>query len=137
MNVRIAAETLSSDVAGSMEYLMNQNYSKFRNAEATIGFIRRINNIFDILNTKNVNTASKNIFKDPPNLKNIDHVLPCFGECTKYIKSLEVVNNSSKRVRVTKSAWKCGNKGFIIDMQNTQNMYNDSLLMNTLTLIVP
>lgn len=109
---------------------MSQGYREFKNAEATIAFIRRINNLFDIMNTKTVKNASKNIYKDPLTSKHIDHVLSYFEECTKYIKLLQVVNNSSKRVCITKSIWKCGFKGFIIDMQNIRDMYNEYVNIN-------
>ena len=54
MNVKIAAQTLSSSVADAIEYLMHCNLPSFAGAEGTICFIRNIDRLFDLLNSKNV-----------------------------------------------------------------------------------
>ena len=52
MNVRIAAQTLSSSVADTIEYLLFSGHPKFQGAEATIRFIRIIGKLFDLLNSR-------------------------------------------------------------------------------------
>ena len=52
MNVRLAAQTFSSSVADAIQFLMESGHPEFKNAEATIFFIRTIDRLFDLLNAK-------------------------------------------------------------------------------------
>lgn len=54
MNVRLAVQTLSNSVADSMQYLMDKNVPEFSDASATIKFVRIMNNVFDVMNTKKI-----------------------------------------------------------------------------------
>lgn len=53
MKVVLAAQTLSQSVASALEFLRTRD-SDFAEAEATIEFISLFNDIFDVLNSKNV-----------------------------------------------------------------------------------
>ena len=53
MNVKVTAQTLSSSVADAIEYLMTSGHPKFADAEETIRFIRIIDKLFDLLNSRN------------------------------------------------------------------------------------
>ena len=55
MNVKLAAQTLSSSVADAIEFLASsQEYkNKFPNSSGAIKFIRIIDRLFDILNSRN------------------------------------------------------------------------------------
>ena len=53
MNVKVAAQTLSSSAAGAIEYLMNSGHPKFADAEGAIRFICIIDKLFDLLNSRN------------------------------------------------------------------------------------
>ena len=53
MNVRIAAQTLSSSVADAIGYLQYIKHPGFEDAAGTIGFIRVIDQLFDVMNLKN------------------------------------------------------------------------------------
>lgn len=61
MNVRMAAEIFSESVASSIEFLMEQGIPEFQGARATIQFIRRMNTLFDIFNSRF--SDDRNIFK--------------------------------------------------------------------------
>ena len=52
MNVRIAAQTLSSSVADAIEYLLFSGHPIFQGVEATIRLIRIIDKLFDLLNSR-------------------------------------------------------------------------------------
>ena len=52
MNVKVAAQTLSSSVADSIEYLMMSGHPEFADAEGTIRFIRIVDRLFDLLNSR-------------------------------------------------------------------------------------
>ena len=57
MNVKVAAQTLSSSVADAIEFLMVSGNPLFQEAHATIVFIRMIDKIFDLLNSKNLRSS--------------------------------------------------------------------------------
>jgi len=66
MNVRLAAQTPSDSVADTLSYLKNQ-YDLFSDVEPTAEFIRYINNVFDILNSRSkfsINPYNKAIPSD-------------------------------------------------------------------------
>ena len=53
MNVRLAAQTLSSSVADAIEFLyVSMKLPQFKNSQATVNFIRIIDRAFDILNSR-------------------------------------------------------------------------------------
>ena len=54
MNVRPAAQTLSSSVADTIEFLdVSMKLPQFRNSQTTVNFIRIMDRAFDILNSRN------------------------------------------------------------------------------------
>ena len=54
MKVRLAAQTLSSSVADALEFCNTDlNLPAFRNCEATVKFIRIIDRLFDLMNSRN------------------------------------------------------------------------------------
>jgi hypothetical protein len=53
MNVRLAAQTLSSSVADAIEFLdIDMNKPKFQNSSGTVKFTRTIDRLFDMLNSR-------------------------------------------------------------------------------------
>lgn len=112
MNVRLAVETLSNSVAESMQFLMQEGYEEFSNAAATIKFIRTMNNIFDVMNSKRI--VASDIFKSAINPLNQEYIFKYFDEVTAYLKALKLpkgktVVSSKKRTSFT---------GFIFNMIN-------------------
>ena len=54
MKVSLAVQALSSSVATAIEYCWNElQLPEFKGCEATVAFIRMIDSLFDILNSKN------------------------------------------------------------------------------------
>ena len=53
MNVKLAAQTLSSSVADSIEFLRKSGDPRFQGSEGTIEFIRVVDRLFDLLNSRN------------------------------------------------------------------------------------
>jgi len=74
MNVSIAAQTLSSSVADAIEFLMK-----------TIKFIRIIDRLFDVLNTKNLFGKG---FKKPFSPTNFDYLNSIITESVQYLSLL-------------------------------------------------
>lgn len=85
MNVRMAVETLSLSVANAMEYLRDLGYKEFEGCEATVEYIRYMNNIFDILNSK---TPDGRNFKRPASKDTKEEYFAYFDEAIKYINHL-------------------------------------------------
>ena len=53
MKVSVAAQTLSSSVADAIEFLESIGHPMFQGASATVTFIRKVDRIFDLLNSRN------------------------------------------------------------------------------------
>lgn len=118
MNLRIAAETLSNSVADSIEFLRKTGAEAFKGSEATVKFIRRINNIFDILNSKDRTDAI--CFKRPISPETKEEYFKYFDESIAYIKNLKL-SPEGKSILTTKSRIAFFN--FIVCMQNFQTFY--------------
>lgn len=136
MNVRIAAQTFGNSVADSLQFLMEQKIPEFQNAGSTIDFIRRINILFDIFNSKRSKHA--NIFKQVLSAENKRIIFDFFKETIKYFKLLKVEEpyyakekksktciQKLKFVPLLKTRNKCAFRGFIIDMETLMGMYTE------------
>ena len=54
MNVKLAAQTLSSSVADAIEFLdSSMKLDQFQGSTGTVKFIRTIDRLFDMLNSRN------------------------------------------------------------------------------------
>ncbi len=72
MNVRLAAQTLSSSVANAIEFLdKSSKLPSFCNSHGTVKFIHTIDRLFDILNSRNPIAKG---FKTPFRQKKQGHV---------------------------------------------------------------
>lgn len=87
MNVALAAQTLSSGVANAIEFLDNSNHPDFKGSAPTVSFIRRIDKLFDILNSKN---ALAKGFKQPIRMENMNTTLDYLEEMKIYLNSLKI-----------------------------------------------
>jgi hypothetical protein len=69
MKVKTAAQTLSSSVADALEFLMKSGHPQLSDAAGTIKFIRIIDRLFDILNSR---SPFGKRFKKPLSLHDVD-----------------------------------------------------------------
>lgn len=127
MNVRKAVETLSSSVADTMEFLKDQKHPDFVDSAPTIRFIRILNDLFDIFNSKSCN--SKTFFKNALNENNKLVIFAFFKDTSKYFRSLKI-EYRGQLIPVIKSPWKTAFRGFIINMKSVELMYNDFIEKN-------
>lgn len=124
MCVRTAVELFSNSTADSMQYLMEKGVPEFKNAAATIKFIRYIDRLFDIMNTSRVKLG--NIFKCAINPKNKEEVFQFLNEVKTYILSLKVASkNGRKLVQLVKSNVKTGFRGFVMNIVSVMKIYNE------------
>lgn len=118
MDVRLAVQTLSNSVAESFEYLLRHGCKDFANSSATAEFTRKMNDLFDILNTKR--KGSERFFKNPITTVNKRIIFSFFDETIQYINGLTIGGKS-----VLKSRKRTGFKGVIICMLNLKSIFND------------
>lgn len=87
MSVPLAAQTLSDSVANAMSYLMNNRIVQFKDAKGTIQFIKIINKLFDILNSKK---SHESIFKSPLKHDSLNEILNFCNAAESYLSSLKI-----------------------------------------------
>lgn len=103
---------------------MEKGVPEFKNAAATIKFIRYIDRLFDIMNTSRVKLG--NIFKCAINPKNKEEVFQFLNEVKTYILSLKVASkNGRKLVQLVKSNVKTGFRGFVMNIVSVMKIYNE------------
>ena len=87
MKVNVAGQTLSSPVADAIEYLMKTGEksgdTKFEDAGPTIEFIKMIDELFDLLNSKNLFATG---YKTPLKMSNVN---VCMGRVDEGISNLK------------------------------------------------
>lgn len=118
MCVRIAAETLSNSVADAIETLQKSGVEAFQGSEATVKFIRLINNVFDMLNSKDSKSAV--CFKRPISAETKDEYFKYFDESILYISKLKL-SLQGKSILQTRS--KIAFLSLIVSMKNCRSFY--------------
>ena len=99
MKVDLAAQVFSASVADAIEYCTNVlKLPQFQGSKATVKFIRHIDHLFDILNTRNLCAKG---YKAALRTNNKGLWLPFLEEASNYIKGLTdvtgVLMNMAKR----------------------------------------
>lgn len=137
MNVSLAVQTFSESVANSIDFLAKKNHTNFVDSEGTVKFIRDMNFLFDIFNSKHC--GHNNIWKRPLCPENKRIVFDFFEATEKYFKTLEIkdeqyvksaknkknVQVKMRRMLILKSRRKTGLLGFIINMKSLKLMYTE------------
>ena len=86
MSVKLAAQVLSSSVADAIQFLRESKDAAFTNSEGTENFIRMIDRLFDLLNSRN---ALGKGFKKPLRLAEKDQWIKCVDESIRYLYGLK------------------------------------------------
>ncbi|CAH0556132.1 unnamed protein product [Brassicogethes aeneus] len=129
MNVRLAAQTLSESTSKALEYLLLNN-PKFKECAATSEFCLNINNIFDILNSRN--RFSKKKMNRPFSIYTIDFFKEHITRYIDYLKNLKEINGAL----LVKSNRKIGFLGFIICLKNILNLYEEYIVTKKMSYIL-
>lgn len=107
MKVKLASQLLSTSVASALELCRDSlQLPQFKDCSATIKFTSTFNDLFDILNSKNVRQYG---FKKPISTDNYLEITERLKECAEYIKTLVLVKEHKK---VFNSKIKTGFLGF-------------------------
>lgn len=100
MNVRLAAQTLSSSVADAIEFMdVAMQMPQFRNSKATVTFIRMLDRAFDILNSRNPVGQG---YKQPLRLTSKEIWEPILKSTAEYLLSLYYYSTSKKNPKKKK-----------------------------------
>ena len=115
MKVKLAAQTLSSSVASAIEFLRKENHPSFTDSDGTVRFIRVVDRLFDLLNSRNQHGAG---YKQPLRLK--DEKLWCgvIDSSIKYLSTLKTIDG----VPLLKTRRKTFVQGFIIAATSVKRM---------------
>ena len=125
MNVRLAAQTLSSSVANAIEFLgKSAKLPNFSDSHGTVKFIRTIDHLFDILNSRN--PLGKG-FKAPLRLKSKDSWEEILLSAAKYLLSLKT--NTQTPQLLSNSLRKTFIIGFVTCIKTTIAMTTQMLYL--------
>ena len=119
MKVDLAAQAFSASVADAIEYCTNVlKLPQFQGSEATVKFIRIIDHLFDILNTRNPCARG---YKEALRTTNKGSWLPFVNQASNYIKGLrdEMGNLMYKTKRKT------GFVGFILAIESVKSLFHE------------
>ncbi len=118
MNVRLAAQTLSSSVANAIEFLnKSTKLPSFCNSHGTVKFIHTIDRLFDILNSRNPIAKG---FKTPLRPKNKDTWEEILMSTASYLLSLKT--NTPEGQLISTSQRKTVVIGFVACIKSTISM---------------
>lgn len=120
MKVSTAVETLSNSVAKSIQFLLDQKYPGFENAQGTIEFISRMDKLFDILNSEI--QPGKSHLKNPITVETKAEIFAFLDETAEYIKKLSLKPFGTPMIA---SASKVGLKGMLINIENIKSIYTE------------
>lgn len=114
MNVRLAAQTLSESVASSLDFARKEGLDGFEDCEETIKFIKVFDQLFDVLNSRNLKAFG---YKAPLQTRNFDDVCVLFSQAREYILGLRQMRNGPK---ILSGNRKTGFMGFLLAIESFQ-----------------
>lgn len=125
MKVHLAVQVLSNSVRDALAFLeYDLKLSNFTGASGTMTFCKMFNDIFDLLNSRNLynkTETKRGITRD-----NIHILKAKINEFILYIKSIRIKQSS-----ILESVNKTGFIGFIIDLQNiialAKQLFNENI----------
>ena len=123
MNVSLAAQTLSGSVADAIDFMnIVLKLPEFKGSEATVMFIRTIDRLFDLLNSRNPHGKG---FKKPLKLADARTWEATLQSTAKYLLSLK----SSEGIPIIKHPRRTFVLGFVISIKSTLEMVKQMLTL--------
>lgn len=118
MKVKLAAQVLSNSVADSLQYLNVNHVKGFESCQPTIQFLKIFNNLFDVLNSRNItNKGTKKALC--PGM--IDMQSKILTDAKDYITNLKDKSGE----QILKSRRRTGFLGFLVCIQSALSMYRE------------
>ena len=132
MKVKLAVQTFSNSVAEAIEFCNKDlKMDEFNECCATVEFCKFMNNIFDVLNTRNM--LSKLTFKRPISKSNYEFIHNFINKSVDYISFLRDNHNKQK---LLESPRKTGFLGLIVCLKSINLFFNEALNKNYLKYIL-
>lgn len=123
MKVKLAAELLSASVADALKTCRDMQIAGFENCDATITFLKSFNDLFDILNTRNLAPKGLKRLICPSNYEVIKERLLAIEE---YIKKMKYPNGQL----LIESRRKTGFIGFLMCIRAVIFLYENYASQN-------
>lgn len=122
MKVKLAAQSFSASVADAMEYCRDGlQLPDFENVQGTVKFLRIINNLFDILNSRNQYARGMKGALKPDTPDGGCSKIVFLEEAFQYVKSLTNVAGNKMYTTNKKTAF----VGFLTAIKAVQGIYNE------------
>lgn len=120
LQVALAAQTLSSSVATALEFVNQLGYGDFTNVDGTVSFLRTIDQLFDILNSRIPGATG---FKAPTTRENFHEKMEYLMDTRRYLLSLQTASGTP----IVKSVNSTGFIGFVFCIESFLNIVRDLL----------
>ena len=132
MKVYLCTQLLSESVASALQFCEESlKHPDFSNTAATSNFLRKFNNVFDVLNSK---SPLGKYSKAPIGQSNEKYWMKIIDETRDYIPTLhetdpvDAVPSTSKRarsgnIRIMEGRRKKGFLGFLVDLKSVENIF--------------
>lgn len=132
MKVRLATQLLSESVASALEYCEEKLcLDDFKGCKATVNFLRIMNNIFDILNSRTLVAPG---FKKPLCKRNILQVTEFINFAIGYISKLTLADD---KLLIIHSQRKTGFIGLIVSLNSALQLYRELVTEQKLIIYFP
>lgn len=134
MKVKLAVQVFSASVADALELCKTDlQLLEFAESEPTIRFIRIINDLFDILNSRNMRQFG---FKQPLHEGNSLIILDKLQKCYNYLSQLRICKNNSYQLLIhTKK--KSAIIGFMMCIKSLRTIYAEYVVVQDILKYLP
>lgn len=148
MKVKLATQLMSRSVAKAIQFCQDLKIPEFHNSDATIRFLVLINDLFDLLNSRNLKDPG---FKKPLQSKNVSQCFAFLQNAKEYLKSLTITIKRKRTIKKktgtrvifiseTVPLWKCqastGVIGLLVCIESVQHLYRDVVETHYLSFLI-
>jgi len=134
MKVKLAAQVFSASVADALELCKTDlQLLEFAESEPTIRFIRMINDLFDILNSRNIKQFG---FKQPLHKGNSLIILEKLQNCYNYLSKLHICKNNSYQLLIHTTK-KSAIIGFMMCINSLRTIYTEYFVAQDILKYLP
>lgn len=96
MKVKLASQVLSTSVATALKFCReNAKLITFKNSEPTEHFVRNMNNLFDVFNSRNMKQFD---YKQPLYSRNKDFIFSVLNSMKTYIRELKIKQATEQKI---------------------------------------
>lgn len=129
MKVKLAAQVFSRSAASALDYLRNEEDVLFTQSEATASFLRIINDLFDIFNSKHPQSSTR--LRTGLTQSSAPEIFTVLDEAADYIRSLKIGTR-----RIVDTGIKCGFVGFLVNIETLRAIYYEYIETEKLNVLL-